>query len=84
MATKYPSDVYANNVATTDRVLAAQVKQIFSDSIAADIDPVDIGAVASVTTGITGATKINNIVSISLQNYTALATKDANTLYVVV
>ena len=39
------SDTFANSVATTDRVLAAQIRQVFNDQITADIDPVDIGAV---------------------------------------
>jgi hypothetical protein len=39
---------------------------------------------ASDITGISGASAISNIVSISLANYTALATKDASTLYVIV
>lgn len=78
------SDTFANSVATTDRVLAAQIRQVFNDQITADIDPVDIGAVATNTTGITGASKINNIVSISLANYNALSPKDPNTLYVIV
>lgn len=78
------SNTFANNVATTDRVLAAQIRQVFNDQITADIDPVDIGAIATDTAGITGASKINNIVSLSQANYDALAVKDANTLYVIV
>lgn len=78
------SDTFANNVATTDRVLAAQIRQVFNDQITADINPVDIGAVASDTAGITGASKINNIVSLSLANYNAIPVKDSNTLYVIV
>lgn len=78
------SDTFANNVATTDRVLAAQIRQVFNDQITADIDPVDIGAVASTTTGITGASRVTNMVTISQANYNSLSPKDANTLYVIV
>ena len=78
------SDTFANSVATTDRVLAAQIRQVFNDQITADIDPVDIGAVASTTTGITGASAIRNAVFISQANYNALNPKDANTMYVIV
>lgn len=78
------SDTFANNVATTDRVLAAQIRQVFNDQITADIDPVDIGAVASVTTGIAGASAVTNMVTISLANYNALAVKDSNTVYIIV
>lgn len=78
------SDTFANNVATTDRVLAAQIRQVFNDQITADIDPVDIGAVASIPTGITGASKVTNLVTLSQANYNSLAVKDANTLYVIV
>lgn len=78
------SDTFANNVATTDRVLAAQIRQVFNDQITADIDPLDIGAVASNTTGITGAIKVNNIVSINLANYNAIPVKDPNTVYIIV
>jgi phage-related protein len=78
------SDTFANNVATTDRVLAAQIRQVFNDQITADIDPVDIGAVASTTTGITGASRVTNMVTISLANYNALSPKDPNTVYIIV
>lgn len=40
------SDTFANNVATTDRVLAAQIRQVFNDQIIANINPSDIGAAA--------------------------------------
>lgn len=40
--------------------------------------------VTSVTTGITGADKITNIVSLTRNEYDALVTKNPSTLYVVV
>lgn len=40
--------------------------------------------ITSNTTGITGASGINNIVSISQANYDNIVTKDPNTLYVIV
>lgn len=42
------------------------------------------GLVESDTTGITGASGINNIVSISQANYDNIATPDPNTLYFIV
>ena len=42
------------------------------------------GLVESDTTGITGASGINNIVSISQANYNNIATPDPNTLYFIV
>lgn len=75
---------FAIAVGTVDRVLAAQIRQIFNNNIINDLEPADIGAVASTAEGISGASTINNIVSISQANYDALATKDANTLYVIV
>ena len=78
------ADDFAISVATPDRVLAAQIRQVFNNSIINDLEPSDIGAVASDTTGITGASAINNIVSLSQANYDALSPKDANTLYVIV
>ena len=41
------------------------------------------GAVGTVTTGITGAAEITNIISISQSNYDAIPTKNAQTLYVI-
>ncbi len=41
-------------------------------------------AVGSVTTGISGAMAISNIVSISQSNYNALTAKDNTTLYVII
>lgn len=78
------ADDFAISVGTPDRVLAAQIKQTFDNNIINDLEPSDIGAVASDTTGITGASAINNIVSLSQANYDALSPKDANTLYVIV
>jgi hypothetical protein len=78
------ADDFAISVGTPDRVLAAQIKQVFNNNIINDLEPSDIGAVASTVDGISGASVINNIVSISQANYDALATKDANTLYVIV
>jgi hypothetical protein len=50
-----------------------------SDAIA----PSDIGAVASNTTGITGADAITNIVSLTQAEYDAISTKSATTLYII-
>ena len=44
---------------------------------------IDSPFVYSVTTGITGGSVINNVVKISQVNYDNLATKDANTLYLI-
>jgi hypothetical protein len=43
----------------------------------------DSAFVYSVTAGITGGAIINNVVKISQVNYDNLATKDANTLYLI-
>jgi hypothetical protein len=45
--------------------------------------PADIGAVASNVTGITGATAITNIVSLTQAQYDAIATPSSTTLYVI-
>lgn len=42
------------------------------------------GLVESDVTGITGASAVNNIVTISQANYDAIAVKDPNTVYVIV
>lgn len=47
------------------------------------LSPSDIGAPASSTTGITGATAVSNIVFISQANYDAIGTKNSTTLYVI-
>lgn len=47
------------------------------------LSPSDIGAPASSTTGITGATAVTNIVFISQANYDALGSKDSSTMYVI-
>jgi hypothetical protein len=78
------ADDFAISVGTPDRVLSAQIRQIFNNNIINDLEPSDIGAVASDTTGITGASSINNIISLTQANYDALSPKDANTLYVIV
>jgi hypothetical protein len=43
----------------------------------------DSAFVYSITAGITGGAVINNVVKISQVNYDNLATKDANTLYLI-
>jgi hypothetical protein len=43
----------------------------------------DIGAIASNITGITGATKITNIVAVTQAQYDAIASPSASTLYVI-
>lgn len=78
------SDTFANTVATVDRVLAAQIRSVFDNNLIADLDPAAIGAVASDTAGIAGASAVSNIVSISQANYDALSPKSATTLYVIV
>jgi hypothetical protein len=44
----------------------------------------DIQAPGSVTTGVTGADAISNIISLTAAEYAAIGTKDAATLYVIV
>jgi hypothetical protein len=43
-----------------------------------------ISAVGSVTTGVTGAVAINNVIALTQAQYDAISTPDANTLYVIV
>ena len=78
------ADDFAISVGTTDRVLAAQIRQVFNNNIINDLEPSDIGATASDTSGITGASAIANIVSISQANYDAIPSKNFATLYVIV
>jgi hypothetical protein len=44
----------------------------------------DVNTINSVTAGITGASQVTNVVSISQANYDAIVTKSASTLYIIV
>ena len=48
------------------------------------LTPAAIGAVASSTTGLTGATALSNVVQITQAGYNAIATPSASTLYIIV
>lgn len=48
------------------------------------LTPAAIGAVASSTSGLTGATALSNVVQITQAGYNAIATPSASTLYIIV
>lgn len=48
------------------------------------LTPAAIGAVASSTTGLTGATALSNVVMVTQAGYNAIGTPSATTLYIIV
>jgi hypothetical protein len=73
--------VAADNAAgtLTERVTLAAIAGLASSGLQTSLD----SKVSSITTGITGADQITNLVSLTQAEYTALATKSATTLYVI-
>jgi hypothetical protein len=76
------------NLTITDGVLAADVSGVVSSVAgrtgAVTLTSADVsGVAASSATGITGATAITNIVSLTQSSYDALGSKSATTLYII-
>ena len=76
------------NLTITDGVLAADVSGVVSSVAgrtgAVTLTSADVsGVAASSATGITGATAITNIVSLTQSSYDALGSKIATTLYII-
>jgi len=66
------------NISSGSGILVSSLSGVYTIGISGG------GGISSNITGITGASVISNIVSISQANYDALSTKDPNTLYVIV
>lgn len=72
--------------AATTPLTGTELIPIVQDGVNKTATPDNIrsGLVKSNATGITGASTVSNIVTISQANYNAIAVKDPNTVYVIV
>lgn len=61
----------------------ATKKHLTGDDIGTTVQAFSTGIITSDITGITGATQITNIVSISQADYDTITTPDASTYYII-
>lgn len=75
--------IVGSGLSVSGGTVSAAVTSVNTKTGAVVLAASDVGAIASNTTGITGAVAVGNIVSLTAAQYTALGTKTATTLYVV-
>ena len=76
--------IVGSGLAVSSGTVSANVTSVAGRTGAVTLTSADVsGVIPSTTTGITGASAITNIVSLTQSNYDAISSKSATTLYII-